>query len=178
MTNASAVAASATADRMLLVSFSTCAAPGLSPATVNVRPHSEIIGRIRSTAAGSPETMTDKVPARAPGGPPEIGQSTTVTPRAAIARSISCTNGTPTVQVLTSSFMVVPSDVGRVASGRQLPDLTADLERAGANTGRIRPCTLISGCIFRQRLVEFPTVSRRAHIRCDSLIAQTARDAG
>lgn len=41
-----------------------------------------------------------------------------------------------------------------------------------------RPCTLISGCIFRQRLVEFPTVSRVAHTRCDGLIAQTARDAG
>ena len=43
--------------------------------------------------------------ARAPGGPPEIGQSTTVTPRAAIACSISRTNGTPTAQVLTSSFI-------------------------------------------------------------------------
>ena len=52
--------------------------------------------------------MTDNVPARAPGGPPEIGQSTTVTPRAAIARSISFTKGTPTVQVLIKSFIALP----------------------------------------------------------------------
>ena len=43
---------------------------------MRVRPHREIIGRIRSMASGSPETMTDKVPARAPGGPTDIGQST------------------------------------------------------------------------------------------------------
>ena len=54
--------------------------------------------------------MTDSVPARAPGGPPEIGQSTTVTPCAAAACSISFTNGTPTVQVLTSSFIALPGD--------------------------------------------------------------------
>jgi len=102
------VAARATADRMLFVSFSTCAAPALSPATVSVLPHSAISGRTVSTVAGSPETMTDSVPARAPGGPPEIGQSTTVTPRAFIACSTSFTKGTPTVQVLTSTFMALP----------------------------------------------------------------------
>ena len=91
-----------------MVSFNTCAAPGLSPATVSVPPHNEINGMIRSIAAVSPETMTDNVPARAPAGPPEIGQSTTVTPRAAIAASISFTNGTPIVQVLTSSFIAEP----------------------------------------------------------------------
>jgi hypothetical protein len=52
--------------------------------------------------------MTDKVPARAPGGPPEIGQSTIVTPCAVIACSISLTNGTPIVQVLTSSLIALP----------------------------------------------------------------------
>jgi hypothetical protein len=52
--------------------------------------------------------MTDNVPARAPAGPPEIGQLTTVMPCAAIACSISATNGTPTVQVFTSSFMALP----------------------------------------------------------------------
>src|SRR5712691_5066314 len=36
ITKASDVAASETANRMLLVSFKTCAAPGLSPAMVNV----------------------------------------------------------------------------------------------------------------------------------------------
>ena len=108
ITIASAVAARDTADRILFVSFSTCAAPGLSPAIVKVRPHNEIIGFTRSTAAGSPDTITDNVPARAPGGPPEIGQSTTVTPCAAMACSISRTNGTPIVQVLTSSFIARP----------------------------------------------------------------------
>jgi hypothetical protein len=62
----------------------------------------------RSTAAGSPDTMTDKVPSRAPGGPPEIGQSTMVTPRAVNAASISFTNGTPIVQVFTRSFIAEP----------------------------------------------------------------------
>ena len=66
---------------------------------VSVLPHSDIKGRTRSIASGAPETITDSVPARAPAGPPEIGQSTTVTPRAAIASSTSFTKGTPTVQV-------------------------------------------------------------------------------
>ena len=53
--------------------------------------------------------MTDSVPARAPGGPPEIGQSTIVTPLAPNAASISRRNGTPTVQVLTNSVIALPS---------------------------------------------------------------------
>ena len=39
--------------------FSTCAAPGLSPATVMVLPHSEISGRTASMSAAAPETMKD-----------------------------------------------------------------------------------------------------------------------
>jgi hypothetical protein len=42
MTKASDVAASDTANRMLFVSFNTCAAPGLSPTTVSVPPQREI----------------------------------------------------------------------------------------------------------------------------------------
>jgi hypothetical protein len=94
---------------MLLVSFKTCAAPGLSPAIVSVGPHSEISGRTWTTAAGPPYTITDNVPARVPAGPPEIGQSTIVMPFGPNAVSISRRNGTPTVQVLSSSLIAPPA---------------------------------------------------------------------
>ncbi len=76
---------------------------------VGVWPHSEISGRTFSTAAGSPDTITDRVPARAPAGPPEIGQSTIVTPFGASAASTSRRNGTPTVQVFNSTFIARPA---------------------------------------------------------------------
>jgi hypothetical protein len=80
------------------------------------------------------------VPARAPGGPPEIGQSTTVTPRAAIAASISFTNGTPMVQVLTSSFIAAP------LSSRSAPNATSrNAARVGSDTNTISHLSAISG---------------------------------
>lgn len=92
ITKASDDATNETMNKALLVSFSTCAAPGLSPATVTVGPHSDSSGIIFSTVAGSPDTMTDRVPAAAPEGPPEMGQSTIVTPRGVIAASTSRRN--------------------------------------------------------------------------------------
>src|SRR5437660_7662783 len=97
ITNASDVAASETANRMLLVSFKTCAAPGLLPAMVTVGPHEAISGRTLSIAAGSADTITDSVPVHAPAGPPATGQSTTMMPFGAKAASTSRKNGTPTV---------------------------------------------------------------------------------
>ena len=63
-------------------------------------------GFTRSISAAVPETITDKVPARAPAGPPEIGQSTILTPGK--VASISRMNFTPTVQVFTRVFIRLP----------------------------------------------------------------------
>ena len=94
---------------MLLVSFKTCAAPGLLPAMVTVGPHEAISGRTLPIAAGSPDTITDSVPVRAPAGPPEIGQSTIKIPFGATAASTSRKNGTPTVQVFSSTLIALPA---------------------------------------------------------------------
>ena len=53
--------------------------------------------------------MTARVPARAPAGPPLIGESITVTPASAQAFSISATTGPPTVQVFTRVLIAVPA---------------------------------------------------------------------
>ena len=52
--------------------------------------------------------MTDSVPARAPGGPPLIGQSTRPMPFLPSAAASSSTNGTPTVQVLITVLTALP----------------------------------------------------------------------
>ena len=109
MVIASDVATSATAQSMLLVSFMICAAPGRSPATTTVLPQSWNTGIRSATLAALPDTIMASVPALAPPTPPLIGTSMTVTPAAAHSVSISRTNVTPTVQVLTRVFRAFPA---------------------------------------------------------------------
>ena len=59
---ASDVATNDTANRILLVSFMSCPAPGLSPATTTLGPHRSNTGRSCSTVSGLPATIVVNVP--------------------------------------------------------------------------------------------------------------------
>ena len=133
---ASDVATRATAQSRLLVSFIVCAAPGVSPATTIVLPHSWNTGIRSATLAGFPDTITASVPASAPATPPLIGASMTVTSVAAHSVSTLRMNGPPTVQVLTSVFNALPREQA-VGSGKRTPKSLKRRQRDNNRVARV-----------------------------------------
>ena len=85
----------------LFTSFINCAWPGRSPTSNTFRPIRASSGRISSSAARGPAAITDSVPARAPFGPPLIGQSTSVMPRTASDCAMRAIAALPMVDIST-----------------------------------------------------------------------------
>ena len=155
MVIASAVAARETANRMLLVSFTTCAAPGSPPAVTTVGPQARKIGWSLSRVAASPDIIVASVPAFAPATPPLIGASIRVTPHRAQASSTSFVKGPPTVQVLTRVLIAAPESKppSRVTAwrkmsrlGRETTTVSQASPRSWADSAR-RAWRSSSGCM-------------------------------
>ena len=83
----------------LFTSFITCAWPGSSPSTKTRRPIRSSQGRSVATAAGAPAASMASVPARAPAGPPLIGESTMADAAGASAVAMRCDGARPMVDI-------------------------------------------------------------------------------
>ena len=105
-------------------------------------------GRSVSTAAGSPDTIIARVPARAPAGPPLIGESTIARPRCAKPSAMRCTVARPMVDI--SAWMrmalpwTVPSGPSAAASlilpvGRQTKTMLAALATSVGEVQALAP---------------------------------------